>query len=119
MLKFIFIKCTIKIVLDFTVWLKLWLDTLLTEQIKNKLSPSWWTDAREDETPLVMIHGMGAGLGFFSLNFDKLVKDRTVYAIDLPGKLERKLNLHNLIIYFSSFSLIIRFHNPGMFWIDR
>jgi hypothetical protein len=43
-----------------------------------------------------MIHGMGAGLGFFSLNFDKLVKDRTVYAIDLPGKFEKKLKLLNL-----------------------
>lgn len=40
---------------------------------------------RDEETPLVMIHGMGAGLGFFSLNFDRLVQDRTVYAIDLPG----------------------------------
>ena len=39
----------------------------------------------DEETPLVMIHGMGAGLGFFSLNFDRLVQDRTVYAIDLPG----------------------------------
>ena len=46
-----------------------------------------FTADRESETPLVMVHGMGAGLGFFSLNFDKLAKDRTVYAIDLPGEL--------------------------------
>ena len=42
-------------------------------------------EKRIEEPPLVMIHGMGAGLGFFSLNFDKIVKERTVYAIDLPG----------------------------------
>lgn len=48
---------------------------------------------RDEETPLVMIHGMGAGLGFFSLNFDRLVQDRTVYAIDLPGKKYIWLNL--------------------------
>jgi pimeloyl-ACP methyl ester carboxylesterase len=41
--------------------------------------------SRDAETPLVMIHGMGAGLGFFCLNFEGLVRDRTVYAIDLPG----------------------------------
>jgi pimeloyl-ACP methyl ester carboxylesterase len=40
---------------------------------------------KDIETPLVMIHGMGAGLGFFCLNFDSLARDRTVYAIDLPG----------------------------------
>jgi pimeloyl-ACP methyl ester carboxylesterase len=32
-----------------------------------------------------MIHGMGAGLAFYALNFDELAKNRTVYAIDLPG----------------------------------
>ena len=40
---------------------------------------------KDVETPLVMIHGMGAGLALFCLNFDSLVKERTVYAIDLPG----------------------------------
>ena len=37
--------------------------------------------------PLVMIHGMGAGLAMFALNFDSLAKERMVYAIDLPGLL--------------------------------
>lgn len=32
-----------------------------------------------------MIHGMGAGLALFAMNFDDLAKSRTVYAIDLPG----------------------------------
>jgi len=35
--------------------------------------------------PLVMVHGMGAGLTMFALNYDSLAKERTVYAIDLPG----------------------------------
>jgi len=37
------------------------------------------------EVPLVMIHGMGAGLAMFALNYDSLAKERLVYAIDLPG----------------------------------
>lgn len=41
---------------------------------------------KEDDTiPLVMIHGMGAGLAMFALNIDTLAQDRVVYAIDLPG----------------------------------
>ena len=38
-----------------------------------------------DDTPLVLIHGMGAGGAFFSLNVDGLAKFSTVYLIDLPG----------------------------------
>ena len=37
------------------------------------------------EVPLVMVHGMGAGLAMFALNFDSLASNRLVYAIDLPG----------------------------------
>merc|ERR1712123_67960 len=37
------------------------------------------------EVPLVMIHGMGAGLAMFVLNLDSLARNRTIYAIDLPG----------------------------------
>jgi len=36
-------------------------------------------------TPLVMVHGMGAGLAMFALNYDSLAKHRPVYALDLPG----------------------------------
>ena len=32
-----------------------------------------------------MMHGMGAGLAMFALNFDSLSRTGTVYAIDLPG----------------------------------
>lgn len=35
--------------------------------------------------PLVMIHGMGAGLAIFALTLDTLSRTRTVFAFDLPG----------------------------------
>ncbi|XP_023335546.1 1-acylglycerol-3-phosphate O-acyltransferase ABHD5 [Eurytemora carolleeae] len=35
--------------------------------------------------PLVMMHGMGAGLAMFAMNIDNLCEDTDVYAIDLPG----------------------------------
>ena len=35
--------------------------------------------------PLVMMHGMGAGLALFCHNYPSLVNGTTVYAIDLPG----------------------------------
>jgi hypothetical protein len=37
------------------------------------------------EVPLVMVHGMGAGLAMFVLNYDSLASNRLVYAIDLLG----------------------------------
>ena len=39
----------------------------------------------ENETALVMVHGLGAGGALFALNFDGLAKHFTVYSIDLPG----------------------------------
>lgn len=43
------------------------------------------TVSRDDRVPLVMVHGMGAGLAMFVLNIAALARQRTVYAIDLPG----------------------------------
>merc|ERR1711976_443228 len=48
-----------------------------------------WTRKFGDEVPgkvpLVMMHGMGAGLALFVLNYQSLTQDRQVFAIDLPG----------------------------------
>lgn len=38
-----------------------------------------------ERTPLVMIHGFGAGLLAFYKNFDHLHATRRLYALDLPG----------------------------------
>lgn len=39
----------------------------------------------DDKDALVMLHGMGAGLGFYCMNYDELCQSRVVYALDLPG----------------------------------
>lgn len=39
------------------------------------------------KVPLVLVHGMAAGIAFFALNVGELSKDRPLYAIDLPGAL--------------------------------
>jgi len=58
-------------------------------QLDERTNCNVWTrvfnPGVEDKCPLVMLHGMGAGLALFAMNFDELSKCRTVYAIDLPG----------------------------------
>ena len=39
----------------------------------------------QQRTPLVLIHGFAAGLGFWALNIDILAQQQKVYAIDLLG----------------------------------
>lgn len=50
-------------------------DKIWTIQLNNEL-PS---------TPLVLLHGLGAGVALWCLNLDSLAATRPVYALDLLG----------------------------------
>lgn len=62
-----------------------YVEVLLDERTNCKVWTRIFNPGIEDKCPLVMLHGMGAGLALFAMNFDDLSKCRTVYAIDLPG----------------------------------
>ncbi|XP_075168131.1 pummelig [Haematobia irritans] len=47
-----------------------------------------WTvslNTESKEIPLVMLHGLGAGVALWVMNFDALAKERPVYAVDILG----------------------------------
>eukprot|EP00088_Acartia_fossae_P027566 TRINITY_DN28302_c0_g1_i1.p1 TRINITY_DN28302_c0_g1~~TRINITY_DN28302_c0_g1_i1.p1 ORF type:complete len:400 (+),score=78.35 TRINITY_DN28302_c0_g1_i1:34-1233(+) len=57
----------------------------VNEHVCHIWTRKFTTKAKLKQTPLVMMHGMGAGLAMFALNIDELCKTCDVYAIDLPG----------------------------------
>jgi abhydrolase domain-containing protein 4 len=51
-----------------------------TQQIRTT-----YANLSSSNTPLVLVHGFGGGIGLWTLNLDQLSVDRPVYAFDLPG----------------------------------
>lgn len=43
------------------------------------------TDSDSSRTPVLLLHGFAAGLGFWALNLDEISQKQKIYAIDLLG----------------------------------
>lgn len=58
-----------------------------------------WTISLNQEsskTPILLLHGLGAGVALWCLNLDYLAASRPVYAIDLLG-LSKNHIIHNFL----------------------
>lgn len=48
-----------------------------------------WTislNTQSQKTPLVLLHGLGAGSALWVMNYDSFAKNRPVYSIDILGE---------------------------------
>ncbi|RZC34946.1 abhydrolase domain-containing protein 4-like [Asbolus verrucosus] len=97
---------------------------------KPNIKAKIWTIAMNTEsknTPLVLLHGFGAGVGFWCLNLDSLATNRPVYAIDIlerPSDFNPPLWLKTLgiVLYpFTAFNPLATVRAAGPFgpWIVR
>jgi len=59
--------------------------TLVATNTAKTTSKTDATSQSQENTPLVLVHGMGGGNGIWAMNIDELARDRTVYSFDLLG----------------------------------